>query len=560
VLQAVTDPDVEEISLKWSTQLGKTLASIIAVFYFAKHDPWPALHVMPRDEDAESVNIERYQPVLRESPSLADLREGARYSETRDAIHLGNGMVLYFTGANSPAGLASRSVCILILDEVNKWPPWSGREADPISLARERTRWFPNRKIIKSSTPTTEDGYITREYDQSTRERYFVPCPLCGAYQVLVWGTKGPGTPGIKWPAEVDDPVRIEAERLAWYECAHCHGRILDAHRPEMLRRGRWVPEGGEVLPDGSVRSPPGRRRHVGYHLWAAYSPLLTYSEIVAKFLRSKDKPETLMNFVNSWLAEEWRVAVNELRAAEVRARADTGLYEGEVADKAWLLTAGVDVQRPGGTLTLYYVIRAWGPEEESWLVKHGTAVGWEELYQVLFRSVYRNRAKDTVQLQTALVDSGDGVSTLEVYDWCGQTGCIATKGASRPTKPTAWSNVDRGSTQLPLLLVHTGYYKSKLHRMIRTGKWHLPLGMDEEYFTHMSAEQLVQAKGKRSGRVEYRWQVLSPGAPNHYFDCEVLALVGAELLNVPFSEKPPIQSQNAEGLKPTVIRERIFQ
>ena len=36
------------------------------------------------------------------------------------------------------------------------------------------------------------------------------------------------------------------------------------------------------------------------------YSPFVRFSEIVKEFLDSKDDPEKLQNFVNSWLAEPW--------------------------------------------------------------------------------------------------------------------------------------------------------------------------------------------------------------------------------------------------------------
>ena len=54
---------------------------------------------------------------------------------------------------------------------------------------------------------------------------YYVQCPKCGAQQLMTFGQ-------IKWPHEEEpgddgkthslDPEKIEAERLAWYECPHC--------------------------------------------------------------------------------------------------------------------------------------------------------------------------------------------------------------------------------------------------------------------------------------------------------------------------------------------------
>ena len=184
-----------------------------------------------------------------------------------------------------------------------------------------------------------------------------------------------------------------------------------------------------------------------------------------------------------------------------------------------------------------------------------GTAVGWDELYQVLFRSAYRNSEGETIAIQTAMIDSGDGHTTLEVYDWCTYTNCVPSKGASRPTKQITWSNVERGGKQLPLCMVNTAYYKTRLHQLARSQKWHLPADVPEEYFAHMTAEQLVGAVNRKTGRREYAWTVTSGGAANHLFDCEVLALVGADILQVPFSTEHPLTSARKRDLsirKPT--------
>ena len=69
-----------------------------------------------------------------------------------------DGMYLALSGANSPASLSSRPIRFLLLDEVDKYPANAGKEADPISLARERTKTFSNKKIAMVSTPTLTDG------------------------------------------------------------------------------------------------------------------------------------------------------------------------------------------------------------------------------------------------------------------------------------------------------------------------------------------------------------------------------------------------------------------
>ena len=48
-------------------------------------------------------------------------------------------------GANSPAGLASRPVRVLLADEVDRFPDSAGTEGDPVDLAAKRMTTFWNR-------------------------------------------------------------------------------------------------------------------------------------------------------------------------------------------------------------------------------------------------------------------------------------------------------------------------------------------------------------------------------------------------------------------------------
>jgi phage terminase large subunit GpA-like protein len=79
-------------------------------------------------------------------------------------------MYVSISGANSPASLASKPIRYLFLDEVDKYPPASRREADPISLARERTKTFINRKIYMCSTPTLRSGHIWKAKESADIE------------------------------------------------------------------------------------------------------------------------------------------------------------------------------------------------------------------------------------------------------------------------------------------------------------------------------------------------------------------------------------------------------
>ena len=54
------------------------------------------------------------------------------------------------------------------MDEIDKYPRWSGREANPIKLARERSKNWPGmNKLVLISTPTLKEGNIYKAYMES---------------------------------------------------------------------------------------------------------------------------------------------------------------------------------------------------------------------------------------------------------------------------------------------------------------------------------------------------------------------------------------------------------
>ena len=117
-------------------------------------DPASTLVVYPSDTLAEDISKNRIQPMLRATRPLA---EKFREEDSKLLALQFENMYIPLTGANSAASLSSKPIRFVLLDEVDKYPPRSGggKEADPISLARERTNTFAyNKKIFITSTPT----------------------------------------------------------------------------------------------------------------------------------------------------------------------------------------------------------------------------------------------------------------------------------------------------------------------------------------------------------------------------------------------------------------------
>ena len=147
--------------------------------------------VMPTERDAEAWSKDRFSPMARDTPCLTGKISDPKSRDGSNKILHKRfpGGHLTIVGANAPSGLASRPIRILLCDEVDRYPFSAGAEGDPVNLAKKRTVTFWNRKIVLVSTPTIRGASrIETAYAESDQRQYWVPCPACGAHQVLAWG------------------------------------------------------------------------------------------------------------------------------------------------------------------------------------------------------------------------------------------------------------------------------------------------------------------------------------------------------------------------------------
>ena len=533
IMDVFTDPKIEKVTLMKSTQVGGTEAMLNCLAFCMDQDPGPALYVKPTDILAKSDCTDRIQPMVNSSPALKAHITGWDDDIQKLFVKLDH-MILYLAGSNSPSSLASKSIRYLFLDEVDKFPMFAGREASPIDLAEERTRTFWNRRIMECSTPTTRDGYIFRSYEKSDKRWYYVPCPHCGEFQTLSFSH-------IKWPSEAVEPDHIKNEALARYFCDVCGGKIDDTQKIAMVLKGQWLKDGQTIDKNGVISGNPPHNFHAGFWINALYSPWLTFSDIACKFLNSKNEPEKLMNFVNSWLGEIWEEKIQETKPQQLRKHAQTYL-KGTVPDGVFLLTAGVDVQKDH----FYYVVRGWGLGWESWLVSAKRVETWEDVILDLFTTYYpREHGQQSFPVIMTCIDSG--FNAYDVYDVCRNwRDCSrATKGHDVLTGvPYNAVNIEKfpGTNRpipggLQLYHLDTNYFKNKLHRWMTfddsgVTKFHLYENIGDDYLNQICSERKIIERDTK-GRAHEVWKQNTDHTPNHYLDCEVGAAAAAEMLRV---------------------------
>ncbi|PRH15482.1 terminase [Burkholderia multivorans] len=530
MLDAVTDPSVEKISVMKSARVGYTKLMDHAVGYFIHQDPSPILVVQPRVEDAESYSKTEIAPMLRDTPVLAAIagdQKAKNSDQTILAKTFRNGASLTLVGANSPAGFRRITSRIVMFDEVDAYPvDGAGNEGDQIALGTKRSETFWNRKIILGSTPTVKGfSRIEKSFAESDQRHFYVPCPHCGEFQVLEWG--GPETPhGMKWDKDANGAGIPES---VYYVCRH-NGCIIDeVDKPDMVEAGEW-------------RATKPFNGHAGFHIWAGYSlfPNASWANLVAEWLRVKDDPLARQTFVNLVLGEPYEDR-GDRALSETRLAARTEVWAAEVPDGVGVITVGGDVQDDRVELETI----GWGRNEESWSIDHaviegdpGSAELWSRVDAYLKR-IWRRADGRGFEVMAACIDSG-GHHTQKVYEFAKARlgrriwaikGESARHGARSPVWPTKRPSARNKASFRPVI-IGVNSAKDVIRDRLRkdpedvdgvltypAGYMHFPADRDINYFAQLIAERSVT---KVVNGQKFRVWEPRPGRANEALDCRV--------------------------------------
>jgi len=514
IMDEFSNYGTEEIIFCKATQVGGTEAMQNMIGYAIAQDPGPTMIVYPTDQLGERTVKNRLTPMMRGSPQLSE-----RFIERisgKDELQFSN-MFITIAGANSPSSLASTPIRYLFMDEVDKFPGASKKEADPISLARERTKTYHNRKIYRTSSVTLRTGPIWKAMESADEVRhYFVPCPHCSTYIELKWVQ-------VKWPDKESGLSNEERAEMASYVCQACAAVITDQDKNLMLQRGEWraVRKSGKVV------------KSVAFWISTVYSPFVRFTEMAKEWMDSKDDPERLHNFINSWLAEPWEDTKLKTSADLVMERR-TELPAHVVPDWAVLLTGGIDVQET----SVYWTIRAWGDYMTSQTIAYGQALSLSEAEQIM-NSEFRREDGGPMVVGLTLIDSGD--QTDMVYDFCVQNSdwSLPCKGTGARDTYFRLSTINKTSSRahgMTLVLVDSDKYKKMIAGRMRRengrGSWMVHRDSDMDYANQVTAEHEVIERSA-NGREATKWVKKQSHADNHYLDAEVYAMCAADIKGI---------------------------
>jgi phage terminase large subunit GpA-like protein len=531
ILDSITDPDVVDVSVMSSAQVGKTTMILCGIGYYIDYEPSPQMVVLPTKELAEKFSKTRLAKMIEDVPQLAEKVADPKSRNSNNTITLKSypGGDIAIGGANSPSSLAADSRRIIWMDEVDRYPESAGAEGNPIKLAEKRSTSFWNKKHVKTSTPTIKGrSKIEDAYNKGSMETWCVECPHCGGWQPY-------------------DFKRLKFDSVSMV-CSECGELIPERQWKES--RHKWI------------AAHPERRKSRSFRLNEMASPFVEWSEIIENFNDAMDKlkkfhdTKDLQVFVNTVLGETWdETDYVDDKVDEEKLEDTAESYAADIPDGVLILTAAVDVQDDRFEVE----IRGWAREYETWGIYKTEIYGelitdepWDRLEEFLDQTFYY---EDGQELNVAgfAIDTG-GHFTNKTYKWIKKMKskgkkCYGVKGyAGKPDIPLIYKKTvvditeERGKkkvvvdrTLIHILGVDSG--KDDIMKRLKIeeagpGYCHFPKedgrGYDEEYFKGLTSES--QITKKVNGMLKKVW-VKKSGARNEPLDLFNYNYAAVELL-----------------------------
>lgn len=443
IMNAFTEPGIHRVVVKSSSQIGKSDMMNNVIGRFAHLDPCAIMMIQPTIDMAQDYSKTRIAPMIKDTKVLNNLFYDVKSRDANNTIlsKVFPGGRLIMCGANSPAGLASRPIRILLADEVDRFPDSAGTEGDPVDLAAKRMTTFWNSCMGLFSTPTNEgSSRIDEEYLAGTQEEWQHKCPNCGEYHLLRHIDMTVDYKEIKTPS---GKKTVIVNDVKW-RCPHCGFSFSEKEMKQTPQK--YISRNADALKNG-IRS---------FFVNGFTSPWMTWTRIMREWLEAKGDPEREKVIMNTVFGESYtQKGAFEDEQIFLRRRES---YGAELPNGVLFLTAAIDTQDN----RLEYEVVGWGKEEECWGIRKGIVLGapnqartWKEIDSILDKTYHFADGKGLKVVRT-FIDSG-GHYTSDVYNYCQKNfhkQRFAIKGRGGPGIPLIYKIAKANNAKAPLILL----------------------------------------------------------------------------------------------------------
>ena len=544
IMACISNNDIREVDFMKSARVGYTKMLLAAIAYFIEHKRRNQALWQPTDGDSDEFVKTELETMLRDVKVMRKAFP-SHMSRNKDNTLLQKkflGCLLHTRGGKAARSYRRISVDNALLDELDAFDSDIEKEGDPITLAAKRVEGATFPKLVAGSTPGLKGFSLieARFILADARFQFAIPCPECGEFHALTWGGKDE-THGFKWLDNDPDSVR--------HLCPHCGSMIDQGQYLAAEPNGRWQNEDASVTIDhaGVFRNASGAvisaLRHIAFHVWTAYSPLVTWATLVREFINAHNKAQegditSLKTFTNTTLGRTWELDVEKTDSEQLKQRAEP--YKlGTVPRGCVRLLAGADTQP--NRIEIY--VWGYGRGCEKWLIDFRICYGnpdqdevWVDVAEYLFETKFRHASGQELKIHGTAIDSG-GHNTHAVYAFCAANAArrvFAVKGRSGKEK-----HIKDGATKVDIVWrgrirkhgallwqVGTNLAKDLIYGRLQItrpgpGYIHFSKELPDEFFKQMAGE--IRAERITASGTESRWSAIRKRV--EAWDCTVYAV-----------------------------------
>jgi phage terminase large subunit GpA-like protein len=537
-------------SLLKTTQGGGTVVEQAALTYWVAEAPADAALVAQTDDDTQTLFKAKFLPTLKASPATAPLMARLpRHALKKDELILPSMRV----GVHGPGEKSTQSLSLerVLIDEtwllhlVSKAALRNMIErgtASPATFRMVCVSQAGEELADKRGQPLPSEW--KDHWEGGTQETHGFTCPACGEWFV-------PESKCFKAP----DDAKGEDEKWIWAKVAQgtrlitpcCNHEIADTeeNRRSLATKGSYRAFNPNPLPN---------HRSFQFSCWTIYwqswgTNLIQLLKAIEARRRGDIQP--LKEWTMKKEAKFWTLKDEEIPSFAERkywGYKQADLVSGSVPEDVVRRIMTVDVQ----TASYKTLIRDFFAGGGSRLAYQGTLPSWTEVYQT--------QARYRVKPLHVGVDAQNW--TQEVYRQCAARQWIALHGSDSKT----WRHKDgtsRGYSPARVARIATAkgtqqkgkayfyewsnlYFKDWLSRLVAGEglRWEYPDDSEDEYIISLDSER---RKSGADGKP--KWEAIGK-RPNHFWDCENMALVMASIIGI-FAPEEVDRETESEPEKP---------
>ena len=505
-------------------QTGKSMLGEGVAAYMIDNNPVNMMFIYAKKDTVEDVFEERLKPMIKDVPVIRRYWSGYEDDLTKKKLKL-YPCIIRVASAGLKTEIATHNAGFVYGSELAKWPKKAFSQTKAIEGRKQASRMLgrKTRTLYETSPEHDQDpSYVECNKQGTVWFRPHYECPHCGHWQVLTdrqIKEKPNGKGGFD-----HNPERIKQDKAAWYECENCKQEITEDERIKMAFGVRWMTKDNKTPFEDIIKSE--NRPYRAVFQWnRLVDTTWSFAECLASFFDAinSPNPNDLKTYRNEDMAEWVKLSAKRFEDSYLRSKCLRYTQFGAdayIPDGVSILLVGVDTQDTG----FYYVVRGYGKNLESWLVRadfihcdmkeskfSNPATVLSTFTEELNRYPYQKRDGTSLPIFAGLIDRGGHRSGDVDYIVDHSPNIEAYIGGTQRMAPLIEqkkSGYHIGNTENLSRIVT---------KQIESVIWHLPKDIQPEYciqVLNQYDEEIIDTRGNK----KKRWMCKDP---DHYRDCE---------------------------------------